>query len=137
MYFSIKIKVIFMYIYHSIEDKFEEINSLNIDSDEKKLMKYEYLYDFVIHGKIINNTKYFVNKKLFLYYIFNDKIHKKYCKCNYYGPEIDKDFEYMKEYLMKKNPENKKIRFILPTTYDDYLDSIHILIGKNDRYFFF
>ena len=126
-----------MYIYHLIEDKFEKIDYMNINFNEKKLLKYEYLYNFVINGEIIYDTKYFLDKKLFLYYIFYNKIYKRYCNCKYYGPEIDKDFEYMKKYLMEKNPENKKIRFILPTTYDDYLDTIHIFLGENDRYFFF
>tara|TARA_B100000035_G_C20950422_1_gene531727 strand:+ start:722 stop:1135 length:414 start_codon:yes stop_codon:yes gene_type:complete len=137
MYFLIKIKVIFMYIYHLIEDEFEFINNMNINSNEKKLLKYEYLYNFVIDGKVINNVKYFLDSKLFLYYIFKNRIHKKYSNCNYYGPVIDKDFDYMKNYLIKKHPENKNIRFVLPTSYDDYLDTIEFFIGRNGRCFFF
>ena len=126
-----------MYIYHLIEDDFEEINLLNIDSNDKKLLKYEYLYNFVIDGRIINNNRYFLNSKMFLYYLFKNRLHKKYSICNYFGPKIDKDFKYMKKYLIEKYPENENIRFILPTTYDDYLDTIEFFIGRNGRCFFF
>tara|TARA_E500000178_G_scaffold343613_1_gene390657 strand:- start:1602 stop:1982 length:381 start_codon:yes stop_codon:yes gene_type:complete len=126
-----------MYIYHLIEDKFEEINNMSIEFNKKKILKYEYLYDFVINGVVINNSRFFLDSKLFIYYIFKGKFHKKYCTIKYYSPIIDKDFQHMKNHLMKKYPDNKNIRFILPTSYDDYLDTVEFFIGRNGRCFFF
>ena len=73
---------------------------MSIEFNKKKILKYEYLYDFVINGVVINNSRFFLDSKLFIYYIFKGKFHKKYCTIKYYSPIIDKDFQHMKNHLI-------------------------------------